>query len=149
MWKREMEKVKKGEMWLYWKELERKKEKLSAHVIFLVHQVVEKALKAGMYAKKGLRNDELHSHKLIPLAEVLGDELNDESLLEQAKHFDRCKYMSSPAIRIAVVIVLHQTTMSSGTFRMLLMGAQRFLKQCRKPSYKSLRVKKNKKHNNL
>ena len=45
--------------------------KLCAHVCFLAHQVAEKALKAGMYAKNGLHPDALQHHSLIGHARAL------------------------------------------------------------------------------
>ena len=41
--------------------------RLSAHVCFMAHEVAEKALKGGMYATCGLRDEFLKFHKLTPL----------------------------------------------------------------------------------
>ena len=44
---------------------------LSAQVCFLAHQVAEKSLKAGMYAKNGLHPESLKNHDLTSHAYVL------------------------------------------------------------------------------
>ena len=44
---------------------------VSASVCFMAHEVAEKALKGGMYAKCGLGDKSLKSHKLTPLAYAL------------------------------------------------------------------------------
>ena len=44
---------------------------VSASVCFMAHEVVEKALKGGMYAKCGLGENSLKSHNLTPLAYAL------------------------------------------------------------------------------
>lgn len=46
-------------------------DKLSSHVCFMAHEVVEKALKGGMYATCGLGENSLRSHKIVPLARSL------------------------------------------------------------------------------
>ena len=45
--------------------------KVSASVCFMAHEVAEKALKGGMYAKCGLGEMSLKSHNLTPLAYAL------------------------------------------------------------------------------
>ena len=52
--------------------------KSSAHVCFLSHQVAEKSLKAGMYAKNGLRPESLKSHDLLSHANAL-EQVNDNA----------------------------------------------------------------------
>ena len=47
------------------------KEEVSSQVIFMAHQVMEKALKAGMYALLGLNEIHLKRHELIVLARAL------------------------------------------------------------------------------
>ena len=49
----------------------RRDDTLCAHVCFLSHQVAEKTLKAGMYAKNGLHPDALQHHSLIGHAKAL------------------------------------------------------------------------------
>jgi len=44
---------------------------VSASVCFMAHEVAEKALKGGMYAKCGLGEKSLKSHNLTPLAYAL------------------------------------------------------------------------------
>ena len=44
---------------------------VSASVCFMAHEVAEKALKGGMYAKCGLGETSLKSHNLAPLAYAL------------------------------------------------------------------------------
>ena len=46
-------------------------QKVSASVCFMAHEVAEKALKGGMYAKCGLGENSLKSHNLTPLAYAL------------------------------------------------------------------------------
>ena len=46
-------------------------DKVSASVCFMAHEVAEKALKGGMYAKCGLGEKSLKSHNLTPLAYAL------------------------------------------------------------------------------
>ena len=67
---------------------------VSAHVCFLAHQVAEKSLKGGMYAKNGLRptalkNHELTSHAcaLEQLASVHALGLSESARLLQSKDF--------------------------------------------------------------
>ncbi len=57
------------------------KPELSGHVCFLAHQVAEKSLKAGMYAKYGLHPDSLKSHDLIYHANALADVNSDATEL--------------------------------------------------------------------
>ena len=57
------------------------KPQLSGHVCFLAHQVAEKSLKAGMYAKYGLHPDSLKSHDLIYHANALADVNSDATEL--------------------------------------------------------------------
>ena len=62
-------------------------EKLSGHVCFLAHQVVEKTLKAGMFATMGITDSSLHQHDLISLAQDLSQEIQSTALPELAKYF--------------------------------------------------------------
>ena len=52
-------------------------QEVSASVCFMAHEVAEKALKGGMYAKCGLGENSLKSHNLTPLAYAL--EANEPS----------------------------------------------------------------------
>ena len=79
-------------------EAENPGEKLCAHVCFQAHQVVEKTLKAGMYATVGLRDYALHKHFLVSLAEALQTEIPHSTLVlpELAGYFEQTDcYLSS------------------------------------------------------
>ena len=62
-------------------------DKLSAHVCFLAHQVVEKSLKAGMYCTFGLTYGDLHSHPFNHFAKQLQTMCSPTPLAKLARYF--------------------------------------------------------------